>query len=268
MTSRLRIARMAHTTPPEPERAGVDPELGRFLTDLVAPYRLVAHVTHKPDTYADLGERLLHAIGPLDAPVDLVVIAHAVPETDPRRSAAHHVSRLCPGRPVTFAICDQGTAAPFTALSVIREYGCTRALLLILEQGAPPYECPDRTPDRATAVALLLDAAGPAVVTAVRQHTEVGPAEVGPLVSKELARHPRAVLVLGSGAGRHVHQAPADEVRIAPAGQICTAVWSELAAGLVGWTRAGRPVLVAEYDPALRYLSLLAVEPQPRPGGR
>jgi 4-hydroxymandelate oxidase len=252
---------MVCATVPDPGPAGADPELDRFLADLVAPHGLAARVTEEPVTHADLGERLMHAIGPMDAPVDLVVIASAVPETDPRRSVAHRVSALCPGRPVAFAVADQGTAAPFTALSIVSGYRCDRVLLLILETGRQPYEVAARTPERATAVGLVLDGAGPTAITALIQHPAVGPAEIDRLLAGELAGRPRARLVLGSDAAPYVHRPPADEVRVASAGRICTAVWWELAAGLADWAADGRPVLVAEYDPALRYLSLLALEP-------
>jgi len=67
----------------------------------------------------------------------------------------------------------------------------------------------------------------------------------------------------GYGAGSSPGDArPAivGQVRVAPAGQPFTGVWWELAGGLPTWTAEGRLLLLAEYDPALRYLCLSAID--------
>jgi hypothetical protein len=231
-----------------------DPELTRFLDDLLAQYGMTrgARPIGQQPSYAEMGQTLLRRLVPGQAAVDLVVVAHSVPETDPRMSAAHLVNQLCPGDPLTFAICDRGTAIPFTALAMMREYAPARAILLLAEQGPLPYDCPGETPSRSTAVAMVLEPTGQARITGIRQHTNVAPGEAGELVSKALAGCPDALVV-----GRHVPS----PFRTGPAGQLCTAVWWALADGLPGWLAAGRPVVVADYDPPLRQLCLATIEP-------
>jgi hypothetical protein len=158
-----------------------------------------------------------------DGPVDLLVFAFAVPDVAPWRNTAPYLSHLCPGEPFAFAVCDQGVAAPFTALRLIREYastgGCQRAMLVVAEQAAMPYQpaVPAATPARHAVVALLCDQSGPGRLDAVRVH-----------------------------------------VGVAPLGQPCTGVWWEVAGRLPEW--AERRVLLADYDPVLGHLCLAAIE--------
>jgi hypothetical protein len=87
-----------------------------------------------------------------------------------------------------------------------------------------------------------------------------------------IAGHDLACLA-GLGAGSphgEALRAIVGPVRVAPAGQPSTGVWWELAGGLPTWTAEGRRVLLAEYDPALGYLCLSAIDagagpPQRRP---
>src|SRR2546429_7296315 len=64
------------------------------------------------------------AIAPDDA-VDLVVLAYAIPDITPGRATAAYLSHICPGNRLAFAVCDQGVAAAFTGLRLIREYART-----------------------------------------------------------------------------------------------------------------------------------------------
>lgn len=50
------------------------------------------------------------------------------------------------------------------------------------------------------------------------------------------------------------------EVLVAPAGQPCTGTWWELAGCLDKWQGSGRRVLLADYDPHLRYLGAFGVD--------
>jgi hypothetical protein len=222
-----------------------------------------------------MGEVMVGAAVPMDQPVDLIVLAFAVPDVWPERATASYLSHICPGEPIAFAVCDQGAAAAFTGLRLVREYartdGCGRALLLIVEQAALHYypAGPMAPVARHAAVALLCDDAGPARLDTVRQHAGVAPAEAAALLAAELASlsagrtdvtlivgHDLACLA-GCGPGSppgDALPAIADQVRVAPAGQPFTGVWWELAGGLPTWTAEGRLVLLAEYDPALRYL--------------
>jgi hypothetical protein len=99
----------------------------------------------------------------------------------------------------------------------------------------------------------------------VRQHPGVPPGDVAALAAADLAGlaagHHTVRLVL-SAAVAAVWTAPAaGQVRVMPPGQPSTDVWWGLIDELVGDADpAGRPdlLVVADYDPHLRYLCLTA----------
>jgi 4-hydroxymandelate oxidase len=249
-----------------------------YLSDMVRPYGLGLH-TDELDrgdghSYGEMAGSLIPQTVPADQPVDLLVLAFAVHDVIPGRSTAAYLSHLCPGEPTAFAVCDQGAAAPFTALELIRAYagadGCRRVLLAVAEQATVPYDLaePAAVAARHAAVTLLFGESGPASVRAVRQHADVEPARVSEMLGAEIAALPAApgklTLIAGNGlasvalpAGELV---AADQVLIAPAGQPCTGVWWELAGGVAGWAAAARRVLLADYDRALRYFCVSAID--------
>jgi 4-hydroxymandelate oxidase len=243
VTSHIVAARRrAFDTPPGPATT-VDADLHRYLTDLLTPYGLALRergLDARRASYATMGETLAGTLaGELAAaPVELVVVAPTVPEVDPRWSAANRLNLVCPGDPLAFALGDQGTAAPFTAISLAREY--RRALVLIVEQelrhhDAPPGPAP--LPARDRAVALLLGEAGPARLSPVRIHPGVPPERVEEIVAREAAEH-------FPGTGRVLR----------------AECWWELAGLLDAPERVPGNVLLVGYEPALRYLSLIAVD--------
>jgi hypothetical protein len=173
------------------------------------------------------------------------------PNIRPGRATAAYLSHVCPGRPLAFAVCDQGAAAAFTGLRLIREYTrtgeCRRALLIVVEQATLHYDpiAPVALPDAHTGVALLCDDSGPIAVDAVGVHSGTPPSTLPD----------GATLVLGNGlpppAGR--------QARVAPAGHPYTGPWWELA-GVLAAGPPG-PLLVADYDPVLRYTCLCRLSP-------
>jgi hypothetical protein len=243
--------------------AALDPGLRVYLADLVRPSGLALRedvlASGCGQSYAEMAEALIGATVPADQPVDVLMLAYAVPDVSPERAAASYLSHVCPGQPMAFGICDQGTAAAFTGLRLAAEYGGARVLLLVAEQAAMPYDPGTApVPGRHAAVALLCDAAGPARVETVREHTGVPPSQAASL----LAGIDADVLVVGSELARHAVPG-AQEVCVAPPGQPYTGVWWELAGGLAGWMAAGRRVVVADYDPVLGYLCTAGVTSRP-----
>jgi hypothetical protein len=245
-----------------------DPVLRPYLADMVAPYGLAlrdevfdAGAGH---SYGEMAEPLIEAVTAPDRPVDLLVIAYGMHDVRLGRNTATYLSSRCPGNPLAFAVCDQGIAAPFSALRAIEAYAttgaCRRALLLVVEQSALHYELaePVRLPDRHAAVALLLELAPGAAGVTVRQRTAVPPGRVDAELAAALAELPwdgrETTLILGADLARCAENAAVTEVVLAPAGQPHTGVWWELAAGLPAWLARGRRVVVAEHDPALGYL--------------
>jgi hypothetical protein len=289
----LRVSRAERRVFDGTSDSALHPDLRGFLADLVRPYGLALRedllARGSGHSYGEMAGALVGTAVPADQPVDLLVLAFAMPDVWPERATASYLSHLCPGAPMAFAICDQGAAAAFTGLRLAREYartdGCSRALLLIVEQATLHYDPagPAAAPARHAAVALLCDDSGPARLEAVRQHAAVPPAQAGALITAELADmcaaragvtlvigHELACLTAGSGGPStgEALSAFVDQVRIAPAGQPSTGVWWELAGGLSAWAAEGRRVLLAEYDQALRYLCLSAVDAGASPDRR
>jgi 4-hydroxymandelate oxidase len=248
---------------------------GVYLTDLLAPY---GHTPGPVDdgrgqSYGEMAAAVIAATVPRDEPVDLLVLAFAVPDIAPGRATATYLSHVCPGNPLAFAVADQGAATAFTALRLIREYACRSALLLVVEQADLHYQphTPTALPDRHTAVALRFgqldshpaSASGvPTIsVPTIRQHADVAPEAVGPLLAAEVADlsagHEDVTVVLGSLLAGVVGRPSGS--RAAAVGQPYTGIWSELVDELAVTDRARR-VLIADYDPQLRYLSLTATD--------
>ena len=251
---------------------------GEYLADTARPYgrEVPLPLAGEPPSpalghsYGEMAEALIGPAVLQDEPVDLLVLAFSIHELWPGRQTAAYLSHVTPGAPMAFAICDQGSAAAFSGLRIAREYassaGIRRALLIVVEQAALPYDCPVPLPAQHRGVAMLYGdrAAPPVRVAGIRQHPGVPPGGVAGLAAAGLAElaagHSQVGLVL-SAALAAVWTAPAaGRVRVMPPGQPSTAVWWGLIDELAG--DAGRPdLLVAgDYDPLLRYLCLTAFE--------
>ena len=252
--------------------------VGEYLADAARPYAIEvpAALFGEPPSpalghsYGEMAEALIGPAVSADEPVDLLVLAFSIHDLRPGRQTAAYLSHLTPGAPMAFAICDQGSAAAFTGLRVAREYassaGIRRALLIVVEQAALPYDCPAEVPSRHQAVAMLYDdRAGPAPrVAGVRQHPDVPPGAVADLAAADLAElaagHREVGCVLSDALAAAWTAPAAGRVRAMPPGLPSTGVWWGLLDELAG--DAGRPgLLVAgDYDPGLRYLCLTAFE--------
>src|SRR5581483_1348690 len=170
---------------------------------------------------------------------------------------------VTPGAPMAFAVCDQGSAAAFSGLRIAREYASSaaisRALLIVVEQAALPYDCPVPVPAQHRGVALLLGApatlpAGargpgparapgpargpePARLVGVCQYPGVSPDRVAGLAAAglaELSGHREARLVLSDALGAVWTGPAASPVRVMPPGQPATEVWWGLIDELAG----------------------------------
>jgi len=249
-----------------------DPALRAYMADMLRPYGLdLAEVKlTEGQSYGEMAGMLLAEDMGAQSPVDLLVFAFAVPDVAPWRATACYLSHLCPGQPFAFAVCDQGVIAPFTALRLIREYagaeGCQRALLVVAEQAAMPYQQAAQAvmPARHAVVALLWDQhSGPGRLEQVRLHASVTRSQARRLLADAVADLPDAgdlTTVVGTGlAGDAVAAGLPGRVIVAPPRQPSTGVWWEVAAGLAGM------VLLADYDPGLGQLGLAVID---IPGGR
>lgn len=152
-------------------RFAAEPSLAPYLADMGRPYGAELVITEpEGHSHAEMAEPLIDELAD-GQPIDVLILAQRMHDVSPGRATATYLAGRCAGNPLAFALCDQGTAAPFTALRLMSAYECRRALLLIVEQATLHYTpvTPVDLPNRHTAVALLL-AAGPGGIE-IRQST-------------------------------------------------------------------------------------------------
>jgi hypothetical protein len=121
-----------------------DPELHEYFADLAAlhgiGYRPEVLRRGAGNTFVDMAAAMLTGLDP----VDVVIIAHATPDLDPRVSAGAGASHRFAGKPLVFAVMDQACSAAFTAIRLageyVRRHSYRRALVLVLDQSTVPYE--------------------------------------------------------------------------------------------------------------------------------
>lgn len=230
-------------------------DVAEYITDLALP---VGSLTGQ--SYGEMAKALLAKLA-LAEPVDLLVLAFSIHDMWPGRATATYLSHLCPGTPLSFAICDQGSAAPFTGLRVIRDSRPRRALLIAVEQAALPYACAVPPPVAHLGVAMVYGNGTGADVVDLRQHPDVAPDAVAGLAARQVgelsAGHRRVRLVLSETLALAWPDHP-DHAK-APNGQPTTGVWWQLVESLTDPTDL---VVVGDYDPELRYLCLAALKEQ------
>jgi hypothetical protein len=259
---------------------------GEYVADMVGAYAREVPQPLLPGpaspaaghSYGEMAEELIESAVPADERVDLLILTFSIHDVRPGRQTAAYLSHVTPGAPMAFAVCDQGSAAAFSGLRVARDYvlsaGIRRALLIVAEQAALPYDCPATVPAQHRGVAMLYgDCAEPtARITGVRQHAAVPPDSVAGLAAASLgelaAGRDDVGLVLGDALSRLWTTPVAGRVRVMPPGQPSTAVWWGLIEELAG--DAGRTGLLvaADYDPGLRYLCLAAFDTRSRQAPR
>jgi hypothetical protein len=218
--------------------------LSHYVGDLLEPFGLsLDSAMADGQSYGEMAAALLP-----EEPVDALVLAHDIHDIAPGRATATHLSHRCPGDPMAFAVSDQGRAGAHTALRLLLDYARSgtypRALLVVVEQAVLPYDpgVPVEVPAEHCAVAVQL---GPstleAAVPRVLRHADPGdlPALLGDV-------GPATVVLGGHLAGVDVK---ADTVVLADPAQPMTGVWEALAS-------VSGPVVLADYDPALRYLCI------------
>ncbi len=268
--------------------------VGEYLADMARPYHLEVRTgdlgASAGQSYGEMAAALIGQVASADEPVDLLVLAFSIHDLWPGRPTAAYLSHVTPGAPMAFAICDQGSAAAFSGLRVIREYASSaavgRALLIVVEQPVLPYDSPVAPPERHQGVAMLyatvpldgtvpldvdvpLDVAVPldggaalGRAQTLYQHPDVPPAAVADLAAADLAAltasHHEVAVVLGAALAELWTAPAAKRIRAMPPGQPSTAVWWGLIDELTGADHHPGLVVVADYDPGLRYLCLAA----------
>ena len=97
-------------------------------------------------THVDLADELLDGdpLGPVIP--DLVMVAYALPDVHPFTTTATHVNWRLGNHAASFAVSEQGLAAPFSAVRIADAYfragRCRTAVLAVLEQTVLPNADP------------------------------------------------------------------------------------------------------------------------------
>jgi hypothetical protein len=258
--SGLRLARIQRLGFDQPAGDLDRPEpLADYLADLVRPYPVeLVSVMPAGQSYAEMATALIAATVADSEPVDLLLLCFAVPDLHPGRATATYLSHLCPGTPLSFAVCEQGTAAAFTGLRIASEFlataDCHRALLLVVEQAGLPYPVPVPVPAEHRGVALLLESSpdGPQLGPR-RQADGVSADQVAKTLTELIADRPAARLLLSEALA--AHRSADDRTVVAPAGQPSTGLWWQLFDELATSTE----LLLADYEPQLGYLSVAGI---------
>lgn len=264
----LRITRAGRRRYDRSSATAQDPRLPTYVSDMVRPYGLAYD---NAPLAANLGQSFSEMCQPLieeyvHEPVDLLVLAFDLHDLRPGQATAIYLGYVCPGDPLAFTVCDQGNAAPYTALRLIQTQARTgsvgRALLLVAEQATMHYELlsPAPLPQCHAATAFVLEP-GPGCRSVVRPG--IPPDRVLSELIETMPAADDLLLVAGAGllaSGRLSAEAGAPggvEILPAPAGQPVTGAWWQLASLIDG----DRPVVLADYEPRLGYLSCAWQEP-------
>jgi 4-hydroxymandelate oxidase len=274
-------------------------KLDTYLSDLTRPYPpgaegVPATLGH---SYGEMAEALIAATAPADEPVDLLILAFSIHDMQPGRATATYLSHVCPGNPMSFAICDQGSAAAFSGLRIARDYSASagphRALLIVVEQSALPYDHGAARPEQHRGVAMMFrsdpaqegsaqeesaqegpggGSGGGARLVALRQRPNLAPDEVAGRLGADLAEvssgYHRTRVVASPALAAAWPGHPGDQVRVVPDGQPSTGPWwqlldelDELSPGPGDGSGGADLLVAADYEPGLGILSLAAVEP-------
>ena len=249
--------------------------LDAYLSDLLSQYKLGLEpgaIEQGGQSYGEMAEALIKLAVPDGESVDLLVLAYAIPDITPGRATATYLSHVCPGRPMSFAVSDQGAAAGFIGLRLIRDYaqtgGPSRALMLVVEQAALPYDpgVPVAVPTGHSGVALLFGELTETSDSAARLGTvSVSPglavAALADEVGALFAGAAGSTAILGSALATEVPEPTGpSQVRIASVGQPYTGVWWELAGALAEADVRASRILLADYAPEAQYLCFAAID--------
>jgi len=272
----LRLARIEHRLFGRGEP--YSSEFVSYFADLTRQFDKPFHEEHftgaAPNSFTDMVTEVVRAVARSNDAVDVAIIAHSTPDSRPTRPACY-LSHVLTGNPLSFALSEQGVAAPFTAVRITAEYAQNaafrRAMVIALDQSflwnGAEARLPEgtRMPGRDSAVALVLASDGRFGQPSVCNVADVAPGAVRRLVTEQLhaLAAPGTPMTTIAGIGVDAQVAEDFPIRWAPGDLPCTGVWSEFAAGLGQWTAAGQRVVLVDYDPVLRYLSLCVIDVPP-----
>lgn len=236
-----------------------DDRLDAYHRELLAPFGIeVDDELLKRSRNIGFPELAVDALAALPLRItdlDLLILSYGLPDRYPLKSTTSNLNHLLGGGSRSFAICEQGLHAPFTALRVgdafTRSGRCSSLALFVCEQTTLPYHDPLVHDTPLTDSAALLYFGG-CDGWQFRQGQAIGPGEsVGPLVAKLLGDTPdeRALVVAGPWvSGQDLAAADAPVHFVAP-GSYCTSVWLDLARHHQSWAESYDALVLCDTDP-------------------
>lgn len=262
MSDCARLAVRRGTTVIEPPRRTREdsPSLLEYHRDLLESFGQEldpAAVTPGPVvTHVDLVEQLLAGdrLGPVTP--DLVLVAYALPDVHPFTTTATHANWRLGNHAASFAVSEQGLAAPFSALRIAAAYRkagrCSQAVVAVVEQTSLPNHDPvvDERGLVDSGALLLLDAHGDGPALGVDEiWTQRDPVVCGERLAGVTARgRPGSTLVV-DGPSAVEHAVAADtRVRRLTTRTYCTSVWLALAEH-PEWAEEYETVVLHDTDP-------------------
>jgi hypothetical protein len=217
--------------------------------------RNVAHV--------DLVDPLLDDQRVRAARPGLVLLAYALPDVHPFTTTAAYVNWRLGNQAASFAVSEQGLAAPFSALRFASAYGATgqhrSVVLAVLEQTTLPNRDPLVADNHLVDSGALLvfdveatpGAGGPPRQLAVDQVRSQDPPEAcGHRLEHAAGGRPGATLLVdGPWAGHETPRGDGVELQRTPPGTYCTSMWLALAEHHAEWAERYETVILHDTDP-------------------
>jgi hypothetical protein len=163
-TTSLRLTRVVRREFTGGSHPTDDPRIHRYYADLAAlhgiEYRKDVLETAVGNTFIEMADAVLAELVSDARPIDLVIVAHSLPDLDPWLSVGVSLTRTLPGEPLVFAMSGDGGSTAFTALRVAGDYArrhsYRRVVLLVMDQSTLPYPH-DAEPAGDAAVAMLIE---------------------------------------------------------------------------------------------------------------
>ncbi|GAA2786233.1 hypothetical protein [Saccharopolyspora taberi] len=263
------VSAAAALVAPAPRAYHDDPSVLAFYHDLVEPFGSVvdeellrngANVFHR-----DIADTLLDDEEIRDLDADLVIVTHALPDVHPFTAVASHMNMRLGGKATSFAISEQGLAAPFTALRVMsgfqRSARSRRAVIAVLEQTTMPTHHPlvhDGEPLVDSGALLVFGGDQGLRVDAVESAESV--ASATERIREIAAADPGGTLVVVGPWDTWADLDGTAEVRRVEAGSYCTSVWLDLARNWRNWQENHTTVVLCDVEPRTGRAHLAALK--------
>lgn len=251
-----------------------DAILAAYHRDLLTPFGIeIDHelLSRSPNIgFPELAADALAALPQRITDPDLLILSYGLPDMYPLKSTTSHLNHLLGGGSRSFAVCEQGLHAPFTALRIgdafARSGRCSSLALFVCEQTTLPYHDPlvHDTPLTDSAALLYF---GNCDGWQFREGQAAGPGEcLGPLVVKLLGNTPgdgRALVVAGPWVSKPDLDCVTAPVHFVTAGSYCTSVWLDLARHHQSWAETYDTLVLCDTDPRTRrgHVALLRKAP-------